>query len=186
MIIYEEVVQLRRFMSPLKALAHLGSTAAFAGYLYWSDIYGKNLRAHPFSSVGLVCFIAFEFFPVLLILNAVLFPDFCLQIDDQALLLKRGFVRKKIPLDAIVEVRVVSASRVQKTTIVQKLYRNTDFLFLDKKDLPNVELLLSGGRSRFFATARAPEVGGILRREAERAHREAALKLIAAHYQNNS
>ncbi len=186
MIIYEEVVQLRRFVSPLKELAHLGSTAALAGYLYWSEIYGQNLRAHPFSSLGLVTYIAFEFYPVLLILNAALFPDLILRIDDHALLLKRGFSRRTISLDTIVEVRAVSASRVQKTNVVQKLYQSSDFLFFDKKDSPNIELLLSGGRSQFVATARAEEVARVLSREAERAHREAAFKLIAAHYQNNS
>ncbi len=181
MIIYEEIVHLRRFMSPARVLFYLGSAIALAAFIYWSDIYGNNFRAHPFSAIGVATFVALEIVPFLITLNELLFPEFCLQIDGEALVLKRGFIRKRIPLDSIVEVRPVPASRVMKTTVLPHLYRSSDFLFLDTKDLPNVKLLLSGGRSQFVATARAEEVAGILHREAERFQRDATLRLIAAH-----
>jgi hypothetical protein len=181
MLIYEEEVQLRRFMSPARELFHLGSAIALAGFIYWSEIYGKNIRAHPLSSLSLAVFVALEILPFLMVLNAALFPSFCLQIGDQAVLLKRGFVRKKVSLDTIVEVSSVSASRVKKTRVLQTFYQSADFLFLDRRDFPNIELLLSGGKSMYVATPRAEEVAGILRREVERFQRESALSLIAAH-----
>ena len=181
MIVYEEVVQLRRFMSPVREIFILATVPAFAGYLYWSEIRGTNILSHPASSIGLVTFLAFEILPTLMILNAALFPEVCVRINEEALILKRGFFRKGIPLDLIIEVHPVAASRVNRTTVREKLYQSSDFLFLDRRDSQNVELLLSGGRTSYFATPRAEEVAGILLREATRSQRESALRLIAAH-----
>jgi hypothetical protein len=181
MIAYEEEVHVRRFISPVRELLHLGGAIAFAGFLYWSELHGKDIRSHTWLLSGLTIFVVTEISPFLLGLNAVLFPRFSLQIDDQVLLLKRGFFRRKIPLETIVEVHPVSASRVRKAVTLQQLYQSLDFLFVDRKELQNIELLLSGGRSKFIASARAEEVARILRHAIERSQREAALRLIAAH-----
>jgi hypothetical protein len=143
MIVYEEVVQLRRFMSPVREIFILATVPAFAGYLYWSEIRGTNILSHPASSIGLVTFLAFEILPTLMILNAALFPEVCVRINEEALILKRGFFRKGIPLDLIIEVHPVAASRVNRTTVREKLYQSSDFLFLDRRDSQNVEQAIS-------------------------------------------
>jgi hypothetical protein len=181
MIAYEETVGLPRFLSPMRSLAHIVAALVAIGYLYWSEVAYKNFDTHLFYSLIPVLIIAWDLLPVLMVINGALFPDMLLQVNEGALVLKRGFVTKRLSLDTIVEVSTVAASHVKETTILQSLYQRVDFLFLGRSSLTNIKLLLSGGRTFYVATPRAEEVAGILRREVKRFQRESALKLIAAH-----
>ena len=181
MIAYEETVELPRFLSSMRSLAHILAALAAVGYLYWSEIYHKNFGAYLLSSLIPAIIIAWDLLPVIMVINGAFFPEMLLQVDEVAFALKRGFVTKRLSLDTIVEVSVIPASRVKETAILRSLYQSADFLFLDRRNVPNIELLLSGGKTMYVATPRAEEVAGILRREVKRLQRESALKLIAVH-----
>jgi hypothetical protein len=181
MTVYEETVELPRFLSPMRSLAHITAALVAVGYLYWSEVYHKNLDTHLLYSLIPVLIIAWDLLPVMMIINGAFFPDMLLKVDEGALVLKRGLVTKRLSLDTIVEVSVVAASHVKETTILQSLYQRADFLFLDRSSLTNIKILLSGWGTMYVATPRADEVAGILRREIARFQRESALRLIAAH-----
>lgn len=181
MIMYEETVRLPRFLSPFRALGHITGTFVAAFVLYWSEFRGRAPSLYSWSVLFPAIYFAAEFFPVLKVLNGAFCPNVCIQIDETALILKHGLIHKKIPLDSVVEVSAASAERVKKTTVPQLLYQTSDFLFLDRKHSSNVELLLSGGISKYVATARPEELTRILRFQVERFRRESTFRMIAAH-----
>jgi len=176
MIVYEETVPLPRFLSPYRSLAHILGSATAAVAFYWSEFPGKN---SSWPTLLPAAFIAFDFFPVLRIINGAIFPELHIQIDETALQLKRGFIQKEFRLDSIVEISAVSASRVKKTTVLQHLYQTSDFLFLDRKVSSNVELLLSGGVSKYVATGRPEELTKVLRFQIDRFQRESVFRMVA-------
>jgi hypothetical protein len=179
MIVYEETIRLPRFLSVFRTIGYLSGTL-FTAVFCWSEFRGKSFNVYSWPALIPLAFVLFETLPVLMILNAALFPEMMVQIDPTAVLLSRGFVRKKFQLASVVEVAAVSAPRVKKTTVLQYLYQNSDFLFLDRERSSNVELLLSGGISKYFATARPEELVKVLRFQIERARRETVLRMIAA------
>src|SRR5215831_6839809 len=142
MIAYEERVRLPRFLSPLRAFGHIVGTLLAAGIFYWSEFSGRNLGFRSWPVFIPAAYVALDFLPVLKILNGAFFPELWIQIDETTLRLKRGLIKNRIPLDSVVEISAVTAERVKRTTVLQALYQNSNFLFLERNNSSNVKLLL--------------------------------------------
>jgi hypothetical protein len=181
MIVYEELLRLPRFISPKTQLRYIAAAFVLVSYMWWSELHVQITYQHILSILIPGIILAWDVLPVFMILNAALFPEVRIHIDEKVLRLKRGFIRKEIPLDSIKAVSQVSPSSLEVRTTPQSLYKNSDFLFLNRNHLPSVELSFFGGESKHVATARPEELASMLRFQAERLRRESASRMTAAH-----
>jgi hypothetical protein len=182
MIHYSERVELlpnwRRALEVSLGLLGACATVWAARYVL------SHMKGSPWDQFPNLLHMGLALFATLGLLHDGLFSTDRLEIDDDTLTLKRGLLRRRIPLEDIVEAKAVRNDTVRRTYLGRSFPYSLDGFFLVMREHPHVRLLITGGKTMFVATQRPTEMAEILRRGSKRSPREGVLRLLnsRAHY----
>jgi hypothetical protein len=138
----------------------------------------SQMKGSPWDQFSSLVEIGLALLATLELLHEGFFSTDLLEIDDDTFTLKRGLMRRRIPLEDIVEAKAVSNDTVRRTYFGRSFPSSLDGLFLVKREHPHVRLLITGGKTVFVATQRPAEMAEILRRGSQRSLREGVHRLM--------